>query len=91
MKASLLLAFAASAMFSLSASAQTSPEVTLTRIECGTAAKPTNDSNGVPSFNYDRAATVASLERVKKIVGQHQGDGHHPARQPRHRQAACLA
>src|SRR5947209_8223185 len=24
------------------------------------------DSNGVPSFNYDRAATVASLERVKK-------------------------
>ena len=27
------------------------------------------DSNGVPSFNYDRAATVASLERVKKIAG----------------------
>ena len=26
------------------------------------------DSNGVPSFNYDRAATVASLERVKKIA-----------------------
>jgi glyoxylase-like metal-dependent hydrolase (beta-lactamase superfamily II) len=27
------------------------------------------DSNGVPSFNYDRAATVASLERVKKMAG----------------------
>ncbi|HEX9435404.1 MAG TPA: MBL fold metallo-hydrolase, partial [Burkholderiales bacterium] len=27
------------------------------------------DSNGVPSFNYDRAATVASLERVKKVAG----------------------
>jgi len=26
------------------------------------------DSNGVPSFNTDRAATVASLERVKKIA-----------------------
>jgi glyoxylase-like metal-dependent hydrolase (beta-lactamase superfamily II) len=26
------------------------------------------DSNGVPSFNYDRAQTVASLERVKKIA-----------------------
>ena len=26
------------------------------------------DSNGVPSFNFDRAATVASLERVKKIA-----------------------
>ena len=27
------------------------------------------DSDGVPSFNYDRAATVASLERVKKMAG----------------------
>src|SRR5258707_12178963 len=26
------------------------------------------DSNGVPSFNYDRAATVASPERVKKAA-----------------------
>jgi glyoxylase-like metal-dependent hydrolase (beta-lactamase superfamily II) len=26
------------------------------------------DSNGVPSFNFDRAQTVASLERVKKIA-----------------------
>ena len=26
------------------------------------------DSNGVPSFNYDRAETVASLERFKKIA-----------------------
>src|SRR5881394_1192081 len=32
----------AGALFSLSAVAQTAPEVTLTRIECGTAAKPTN-------------------------------------------------
>jgi glyoxylase-like metal-dependent hydrolase (beta-lactamase superfamily II) len=26
------------------------------------------DSDGVPSFNYDRAETVASLERIKKLV-----------------------
>jgi N-acyl homoserine lactone hydrolase len=26
------------------------------------------DSNGVPSFNTDRAQTLASLDRVKKIV-----------------------
>jgi len=32
----------AGALFSLSAVAQTAPEVTLARIECGTAAKPTN-------------------------------------------------
>ena len=26
------------------------------------------DSNGVPAFNYDRAETLASLERIKKIA-----------------------
>jgi N-acyl homoserine lactone hydrolase len=26
------------------------------------------ESNGVPSFNHDRAATVASLERIKKVA-----------------------
>src|SRR5437764_6673870 len=26
------------------------------------------DSNGVPAFNYDRAQTLASLERIKKIA-----------------------
>ena len=26
------------------------------------------DSNGVPAFNFDRAETVASLERFKKIA-----------------------
>jgi len=26
------------------------------------------ETNGVPTFNTDRAQTVASLERVKKIV-----------------------
>ncbi len=26
------------------------------------------DSNGVPTFNFDRAATVASIERMKQIV-----------------------
>src|SRR5439155_27369223 len=25
-------------------------------------------ANGVPAFNYDRAQTVASLERIKKIA-----------------------
>src|SRR6266567_928299 len=26
------------------------------------------ESNGVPAFNYDRAQTVASLERMKKVA-----------------------
>ena len=26
------------------------------------------DSDGVPSFNFDRAQTVASIERIKKIA-----------------------
>jgi glyoxylase-like metal-dependent hydrolase (beta-lactamase superfamily II) len=26
------------------------------------------DSNGVPAFNYDRAETLASLDRIKKIA-----------------------
>ncbi len=26
------------------------------------------DSGGVPHFNFDRAATVASIERMKQIV-----------------------
>ena len=26
------------------------------------------DSDGVPAFNYDRAQTVASIERIKKIA-----------------------
>jgi len=26
------------------------------------------DNNGVPAFNFDRAQTLASLDRVKKIV-----------------------
>src|SRR5258705_4387638 len=42
MKTRFWLAIGAGALFSLSAVAQTAPEVTLTRIECGTAAKPTN-------------------------------------------------
>jgi glyoxylase-like metal-dependent hydrolase (beta-lactamase superfamily II) len=31
------------------------------------------DSDGVPSFNYDRAQTVASLERIKKILANLKG------------------
>ena len=27
------------------------------------------ESNGVPAFNFDRAATIASIERMKQIVG----------------------
>src|SRR5438132_10457518 len=27
------------------------------------------EKNGVPAFNYDRAATIASIERMKQIVG----------------------
>jgi glyoxylase-like metal-dependent hydrolase (beta-lactamase superfamily II) len=27
------------------------------------------DSDGVPTFNYDRAQTIASLERIKRIAG----------------------
>ena len=42
MKTRIWLAIGAGALFSMSAVAQTAPEVTLTRIECGTGAKPTN-------------------------------------------------
>src|SRR5258706_4564271 len=42
MKTRIWPAIGAGALFSLSAAAQTAPEVTLTRIECGTAAKTTN-------------------------------------------------
>ena len=42
MKTRIWLAIGAGALLSLSAVAQTAPEVTLTRIECGTNAKPTN-------------------------------------------------
>src|SRR3989441_8246429 len=42
MKTRIWLAIGAGALLSLSAVAQTAPEVTLTRIECGTGAKPTN-------------------------------------------------
>jgi len=42
MKTGIWLAVGAGALLSLSAVAQTAPEVTLTRIECGTAAKTTN-------------------------------------------------
>src|SRR6266567_8382330 len=42
MKTGIWLAVGAGALLSLSAVAQTAPEVTLTRIECGTGAKPTN-------------------------------------------------
>src|SRR5258707_11236617 len=41
MKTGIWLAIGAGTLFSLSAVAQTGPEVTLTRIECGTGAKPT--------------------------------------------------
>jgi N-acyl homoserine lactone hydrolase len=26
------------------------------------------ESNGVPSFNFDRAQTLASIDRIKKLV-----------------------
>ena len=31
------------------------------------------DSDGVPAFNYDRAQTVASMERMKKILANLKG------------------
>ena len=31
------------------------------------------DSDGVPTFNYDRAQTVASIERIKKILANLKG------------------
>ena len=31
------------------------------------------DSDGVPAFNYDRAQTVASIERMKKILANLKG------------------
>src|SRR5438105_6489541 len=42
MKTGIWLSIGAGALLSLSAVGQTAPEVTLTRIECGTGAKPTN-------------------------------------------------
>src|SRR5438552_17979287 len=42
MKTGIWLAVGTGALFSVSAVAQTGPEVTLTRIECGSGAKPTN-------------------------------------------------
>jgi N-acyl homoserine lactone hydrolase len=42
MKTRILLAIGAGALLSLAAMAQTPPEISLTRIECGTGAKPTN-------------------------------------------------
>ena len=27
------------------------------------------ENNGVPAFNFDRAQTIASIERMKQIVG----------------------
>ena len=49
------------------------------------------ESNGVPTFNTDRAQSLASLDRVKKIAAAHQGDRHHPARRARPRQAAGVS
>ena len=31
------------------------------------------DSDGVPAFNFDRAQTVASMERIKKIAANLKG------------------
>lgn len=44
------------------------------------------DSDGVPAFNYDRAQTVTSIERIKKIASN--GDGRYPTRCTRHRKIA---
>ena len=61
----------ASAFVSLSAIAQSSaPDMTLTRLDCGTSAPPADAgrSGGVPTFNTSRAETLASLDRFKKIA-----------------------
>ena len=49
------------------------------------------ENEGVPGFNYDRAQTIASIERIKQIDEEPEGDGDHPARPARHRQAAGLS
>ena len=46
------------------------------------------ESGGVPSFNFDRAATVASIERIEADRREAEGDRRHTARPARHRQAA---
>ena len=117
-----LVGLVTTVLVGLPAFAQSPPEVTLTRIDCGTGATPTDvgqrtgdkdvfgdgsvivlrmpghtpghscllvrlkdmgpvlltgdlvhfrenyETNGVPSFNFDRAATVASIERMKQIA-----------------------
>ena len=49
------------------------------------------DAFGVPAFNYDRAQTVASMERIKKHRIEPEGQGHHPARCARHRKIAGVS
>ena len=46
------------------------------------------DSDGVPWFNYDRAQSVASIERLKKMASNSEGNRNYPARCARHRKAA---
>ena len=38
------------------------------------------ETNGVPTFNTDRAASLASIDRFKKIADEPEGDGDHSAR-----------
>jgi N-acyl homoserine lactone hydrolase len=49
-----------------SAAAQTTADISLTRFDCGF--RENYDSNGVPTFNNNRADTMASLDRFKKLA-----------------------
>ena len=48
------------------------------------------DSDGVPSFNYDRAETVASIERIKKIAANLKATVILRARRARRREIAGI-
>ena len=49
------------------------------------------DAFGVPMFNYDRAQSVASMERIKRHRIEPKGQGHHPARRARPRKIAGVS
>ena len=35
--------------------------------------RETHESNGVPWFNYDRAQTLASMDRIRKLLANTKG------------------
>src|SRR6266581_4438166 len=90
MKTRIWLAVGAGALLSLSAVGQTAPEVTLTRIECGTGAKPTNVAErlaevkvrpeqvkyvGISHFHADHTGQLSPFANATLLIGKGDWDG----------------